>query len=146
MKGIEFDQYSSPVIAEPKLRLIVAIAATYYITIGIADVTNDFQNTLKASHEREIIDCPPQYTYWFKLRFHTILIEPDYNMYYGIDIWLGMKGTKAAELQWNTILNLVFSYLLFVKHIIDHDIYPLQEKTTKDFLIVGYYTDDFLCT
>ena len=28
------------------------IAATYYLTIGVADVTNEFQDNIKASSER----------------------------------------------------------------------------------------------
>ena len=39
--------------------MIIAITDTYHLTIGIADVTNDFQNTLKTSSKKEIIDCPP---------------------------------------------------------------------------------------
>ena len=76
MKGIEFDQYSSPVLAEPTLRLNVAIATTYHLTIGITYVTNAFQNTLKAYSECEIIDCPPHKIYWFKLLLPFIRIEP----------------------------------------------------------------------
>ena len=56
MKGIDFDQFYSPVLAAPTLRLIVAISATYHLVIGIADVTNDLHNNLKTSSEREIID------------------------------------------------------------------------------------------
>ena len=56
MKGVDFDQYSYPIIAAPTLRLIVAIANTWHLTIGIADVTNAFQNTLEATYEHDIFD------------------------------------------------------------------------------------------
>ena len=59
MKYIDFDQSSSIVLAAPPLRLIFFISTPYYQTIGIIDVTNALQNTLKASSKREIIDCPP---------------------------------------------------------------------------------------
>ena len=65
MKGIDFDQYSSPVLSSPTLRLIIAIAATYHLTIGIADVANAFRNALKDSSEPEIIDFSPHYISWF---------------------------------------------------------------------------------
>ena len=58
LKGIEFDQYSYTFIKSPTPRMIFAIATTYDITIGIMDVTNDLQNNIKASYDREIIDCP----------------------------------------------------------------------------------------
>ena len=56
-----------------------------------------------------------------------------------------MQGTKPADCQCNTIIKLVLSYLGFVKHDIDYDLYILQPKPTKGVLIFGYYTDDFLC-
>ena len=37
------------------------------------------------------------------------------------------------------------SSLGFVKHVMDHSIYILQIKSTKDVLIVGCSTYDFLC-
>ena len=74
VKSIDFYQYFSPVLSAHKLRLIVAISATYHLTIGIVDVTNAFQNTLKDSSEPEIIYCSPHYISWFKLFFPTIYI------------------------------------------------------------------------
>ena len=61
VKGIEFDQSSYTVLAANTLRLIVAIAVTYYITIGIEDITNAFHNILTNSYEREIVDLEPHY-------------------------------------------------------------------------------------
>ena len=51
MKGVDFDQSSYRVLAAPILLLIVAVelAAAYHLTIDIADVTNTFQNNIKAS-------------------------------------------------------------------------------------------------
>ena len=57
-----------------------------------------------------------------------------------------MQGTKTASRQWNTILHLVLYSLEFVKHVIDYVIYTLQEKYTKDVLMVGYSTYDFRCS
>ena len=62
-----------------------------------------------------------------------------------MDIWHGMQVTKNSVCQWNTILNLVLSSLSFTKNFIEHALYTLQKKTTKDVLIVGCSTDDFLC-
>ena len=59
MKGIDFDQSSSPVLAAPTLWIIVAIDSTYHITIGIAYFINAFQKNLKYYYERGIIDFPP---------------------------------------------------------------------------------------
>ena len=77
MKGIDFSQYYSPVLAPPTLRLVVAVAVDYHLTIGIVDVNIAFQNTLKDSSYHDIIDCPIYYIVWFKLCFPTISIEPD---------------------------------------------------------------------
>ena len=55
MKGIDFDQSSSPVLSAPTLQIIVAISSTYHITIGIVDVINSFQNTLD----------------WFQMKLYT---------------------------------------------------------------------------
>ena len=52
VKVIGFEQYSSPVLASPILRIIIHIDATYYLTIGITYVTNAFQNTLKVSSNK----------------------------------------------------------------------------------------------
>ena len=62
-----------------------------------------------------------------------------------MEIWRGMKSTKPAGCQWNKILILVLSSLVFFKHIIDHATYTLQTNSTNDVLIVGCSTDDFLC-
>ena len=48
VKGIDFDQSSFPFLAAPTVRMIVAISDTYHIIIAIVDVTNAFQNNLKA--------------------------------------------------------------------------------------------------
>ena len=60
-------------------------------------------------------------------------------------IFWGMQVTKPAGRQWNTILNLVLSYLGFVKHVIDHALYTLKTTSTKDVLIYRLSIDDFLC-
>ena len=52
VKGIDFDQYSSPVLAAPTLWLIIAISTTYDLIIGITDVTNAFQNSLTDSSDQ----------------------------------------------------------------------------------------------
>ena len=39
--------------------MIVVIAATYKITIGITDVTNALHNNIKDTYEQEIIECLP---------------------------------------------------------------------------------------
>ena len=53
-----------------------------------------------------------------------------------------MQGTKNYGCQWNTILNLVLSSLGFVKHAIDHALYILKTKYTKNLIIVGCYKYD----
>ena len=57
----------------------------------------------------------------------------------------GIQSTKPARLHWNTILNLVLSYLGFVKHAIYHDLYTLNTNSTNDIIIVGCSIYDFLC-
>ena len=74
VKGVGFDQYSSTILSAPTLRLIIAIAYIYHLNIGIANVTNAFQNTLKASSELKVIEFTPHYLSWFKLHFSTICI------------------------------------------------------------------------
>ena len=122
MKGIEFCQYSSPFLSAPKIRLIVAISATYHPTIGIVDVTNAFQNTLKDSSELYIIDFTPHYLSWFRSRFTNICIKPPPNGSYVIYILRGMQGTKPADQHWNTILNLLLYSLGLFKHVIYQDL------------------------
>ena len=63
VKYIDSDHSDSPVLESHTIRLIVAIYATYHLTIDVKDISNAFQNTLKDSSEREIIDCPPHYIY-----------------------------------------------------------------------------------
>ena len=41
-----------------------SIAATYHLTIGVTDVKNEIQNTLKVSTEHNIIKFPPDYITW----------------------------------------------------------------------------------
>ena len=47
--------------------MIVAVTSAYQHNIGIVDVTNNLKNNIKASSEREIIDCPSNYIAWFKI-------------------------------------------------------------------------------
>ena len=145
LKGVDFDQSSSPVPAAPILLLVVAIDTTYHITIDIVHVTNAFHNALKDSFEREIIDCPPHYLSCFKFRLPNIHIEPAPDGHYVMGIFHVMQGTKPSGLQCNTILNLVLSPLGFVKHAIDHALYTLQTNSDNYVLVVGCSTDDFLC-
>ena len=62
-----------------------------------------------------------------------------------MEICRGMQGTKPAGLQWNTIIDLFLSYLGFVKHVIEHDIYTLQTNSDNYVLVVRCSTDEFLC-
>ena len=62
-----------------------------------------------------------------------------------MEICSGMQGTKTSGHQWNTILTLVLSSLIFINVVIDHYIYTLNKKITKDVLTVECYTDDLLC-
>ena len=55
VNGINFDQYSSPVLADPTLRMVISIASSYHPTIGIMNVDKAVRNTLKASSESKII-------------------------------------------------------------------------------------------
>ena len=52
VKGIDIGQYSSPVLSEPTLWMIVAISSTYHLIIGITYATNEFHYTLKDCSER----------------------------------------------------------------------------------------------
>ena len=145
LKGVGFYQSSSPILAALILRLIVAIATTHHITIGIVDVTNDFQNSLKDSYEREIIDCPPHYLSWFKFHFPNIHIQHSPDDHYAMDILHGMRGTKPSGLQCNTILNLFLYSLGFINHAIKNARYTLRTNSEKYILEVGSSTDEFLC-
>ena len=122
MKGIDFDKYYYPVLSAPTIFLIVAISATYQLTIGIADVTNDFQNTLKASCKHDIIEFPPHCISWLKFRFPAIQIEPATDGHYIMEICHGIQGSKSTRLQWNTISCLLLSALGFAKHVIYQNI------------------------
>ena len=59
VKGVDFDQYYSPVISYPILHLVVSISDAYHINIVVTDVTNAFHNTLKFSTKYYIINFPP---------------------------------------------------------------------------------------
>ena len=122
-----------------------SIAYTYHLTISIADFTTTFKNTLKASSKSEIIYFPPNYISWVKFRFPTIFIEPATNGHYIMEICCKIQGTNTTGRQRKTILQLVLSYLGFVKHIRDYEIYILKPKSNKYVLIVEFFTDDFLC-
>ena len=114
MKGIGIGHYLYPVLSSPSLRLIVAIDATYHLTIGIAEVTNAFYDTLKASSERDIIEFPHHYISWFKFLLSTIHIEPTHYVQYAMDICHVIQGTNTAGHHWNNVINLVLSSLVFL--------------------------------
>ena len=122
MNGVGFDKYSPPVISAPTLHIMFSIAYAYHFTIRISDFTTTFKNTLKASSKSEIIYFPPNYISWVKFRFHTIFIEPATNGHYIMEICCKIQGTNTTGRQRKTILQLVLSYLGFVKYVIDHAI------------------------
>ena len=62
-------------------------------------------------------------------------MEPAPNIHHFMKICHGMQGTKNAGLQWNKILNLVLSSLVFFKHVIDHTLYTFKTTYTEDVLI-----------
>ena len=66
--------------------MIISIATTYHLTIGIVEVTNDLHNTLNYYSDRETIVCPIRYLSCFKLLFPNIRIEPSPYGHYVIDI------------------------------------------------------------
>ena len=107
----------------PTLHLLVTIASHFNLIIGISDVTNAFQNTLKDVYEREVIDLPPHYLDWFKLRYAKIKIAPASDGRYVTEICRGMQGTKPAGRLWNTLLDRVFQSLGLVRHIVDQALY-----------------------
>ena len=97
VKGVIFDQSCSPLLAESNLILFIAAPFAYQLTIGISDATNYFQNSLKASNECYIINCPPHYITWFKFRLPNIFIEKTPDGQYVMEIYHGMQGTKPES-------------------------------------------------
>ena len=76
LKLIDFYQSSYQALEEPTIGLIVTVSAGYDLTIGIVDVTNTFQNNIKTSFKREIIDWPPNYIWWFPQKISSLLTFP----------------------------------------------------------------------
>ena len=95
------------------------------------DVTNECQNNLKASSEREIIDFPPHYLSHLNFRFPTIHIQPAPNVRCVVEIFCVMQVTKPSGCQCNTLLSLVISFLGFIKHVTDYSLYNLKKNSTK---------------
>ena len=100
---------------------------------------------LKLPLSVKIVNCPPHYLSWFKLRFPTIHIESAPYGHYVMDICRWMQVTKHAVRQCNTIHNTGISSIGFVKHVIDHSLYTLNTNSSNDILIVICSTDYFLC-
>ena len=121
-EGISFDQSYSWFQAEPTIRIIAAVASTYHLTISIANITNALHNNLKASYYRDIIEFLPHYISCFKLHFPTICIAPAPDGRYVMQICRFLQGTNPTSHHWNTIIHLVLPNLVFIKHVIDHDL------------------------
>ena len=94
------------VIASPKILLIVTVSAAYHRIIGILNVTNAFQNTLKASSYHDIINCPPHYISWFKLCFPAIHIEPAPNGRYVMEFFAASKELSPMAVSRTTLYTL----------------------------------------
>ena len=62
-----------------------------------------------------------------------------------MEIFRGMQGTKHSGRYCNTIINLVFYSLRFVKHVIYHANYTINTSSTKDIIIVGCSTYELRC-
>ena len=67
-------------------------------------VTIAFHNNLKASSERDIIDCPPHNIAWFKLSLPTMRIEPSPDVCYVMEIRRWMQGTKPTSVKINELV------------------------------------------
>ena len=76
VKGIDFENSSSTVLAEFTIYLVVSVDSAYQLTVLISGATNSFHNHLTASYELYIIYLPPHYVSWFKFRFPDINIKP----------------------------------------------------------------------
>ena len=65
--------------------MIIDISVTYHLTIGIVDVTNAFQNTIKDSSKKGMIELIPHHLYWFKFRLPTTCTENEPDGCYVIE-------------------------------------------------------------
>ena len=145
VKFIEFYQKYPPFLVAPTFGLAVSIEASHHITIGVSDVTNAFQNTIKVYTESDIINFPPHYNTWFKFWFTNILISPSPYGCYAMETCCFMKGNNPYGHRWITILNMVISSMYLINNWIEYSLYVLQRKPDRYVLIVRCLSDKLLC-
>ena len=74
--GFLFSLNFAPVIETPSLRFLVAIAASFYMTGYVLDISNAFQNKWKTNPmARYYLRLPVKYLDWFKEKYpnHALL-------------------------------------------------------------------------
>jgi len=121
-KGIDFEESYSPVVEPATIRATVAISASETLTLGVLDVTNAFQNTIKDPNSRMHVTIPPHYLQWFKHCFPNVKTQEN-KTGCCLQVCNGMQGDKAAGREWNVILNKALCVFGFIRIPTDHGCY-----------------------
>ena len=141
-QGIDYDESYSPVVEASSLRALIAIASSRRLTLGILDVTNAFQTTIKDPSKRIFATLPPFYLNWFKKYYPNVSLDPSPGPYV-VQVCNGIQGDKAAGRDWNILLHKVLTQFELIRIPIDHGLYVYERDHTQ--LLVALSTDDFLC-
>ena len=114
IQGTDFEHLHCPVAHADSLLINIAITAMHKLTDIIMGVSNAFQNKNVPIHERVCVSLPPYYLDWFESSHPNVSI----NQYDGLFCVLCknvIQGTNPSKLQWNRILDAVFTIIKYIK-------------------------------
>ena len=107
----DLEESYSPVCLADSLRITIALAAAFGLSLSLIDVVNAYQNTMLNEEQMCYIYPPPFYVEWFRSRHPTIILPDTTKVRLVVQAMNALQGTKPAGKQWNDRLTCVLNAL-----------------------------------
>ena len=86
----------------------------HILTASILDVSNAFKNKNVTIHGIVCVSPPPYYLDWFEISYLHFFLNRDDGPFC-LQCMNGIQGTKPAVIQWNILLDAVFTIIKYKK-------------------------------
>ena len=139
--GLDYEHSYSPTLGHESAKWILAVAAIYFMTLGVIDIKCAFQNILSDKDIPNFCSLPFLYKEWYEKRTNTKLEGEAKD--YCLQVLTNFQGQKDAGRKLYKSLLKLFLQNGFTKSSVDHSVFTKVIDGRNFHVCLS--TDDFLC-
>ncbi len=144
VKGTDYEHTFSPTANPATVKLILALASSWHLLLGLLNVSNCFQSVQHDRIEdRRVASCPPFFMEWFKMKYPKVPVKQSPSNHYVCQILNGMQGDCEIGRKWYLLLKKNLEEFGFNQCPFDLSLYYFCDKA--HVMLLNTSTNDFLC-